>query len=455
MNMTGLILIILLYPFVFLMYALLKNEATPKSGLYYGVRLQKEQRKAEEVLQISQDYQKQMRKWLWIVMLIPLPLVFIPWFSIMLTLWMLWMLLTMVVFFVPFGIANKRMKELKIEKGWKRNEEQLVYAETKAAGTIRKVKWYHFLLPTLVSLAILIGQMMRGEKELSANLMIMLVTYVGITLLFWLMAVWIDRQKTQIISNDSDVNINYTRAKKNQWLRFWVSCTWINVCYMISLPFSIDRMGKFNVVFTIATVCYTMVTLFVAFWTVKKMKMLDNAYESMRDIEIPDDDDNWIWGMAYYNPRDKHSMIEKRIGVGTTINMASKGGKVFVAFCLLTLLSIPAVCVWCIMTEFTPIQLQVTNHQMIASHLTNEYTISKAAIQEIELLTELPEMSRNHGTDMDTLQKGSYYVEEEGNCDVFLNPQNDIFLRVQTTSNIYYLSGCNDVQTREVYERMK
>jgi len=44
----------------------------------------------------------------------------------------------------------------------------------------------------------------------------------------------------------------------------------------------------------------------------------DNDY----DHDIIDDDAYWKWGMIYYNPNDPAIFIEKRFGIGTTVNFA-------------------------------------------------------------------------------------------------------------------------------------
>lgn len=50
-----------------------------------------------------------------------------------------------------------------------------------------------------------------------------------------------------------------------------------------------------------------------------------------RSPESPDDDAHWKAGVFYYNPDDPAFLVDKRIGVGQTVNLAHWGGKVFVA----------------------------------------------------------------------------------------------------------------------------
>lgn len=50
----------------------------------------------------------------------------------------------------------------------------------------------------------------------------------------------------------------------------------------------------------------------------------------------PDDDENyWIWGFIYNNPNDPSFMVQKRFGIGWTINIATPLGKIFLICTLL------------------------------------------------------------------------------------------------------------------------
>ncbi|PHV70930.1 hypothetical protein CS063_07880 [Sporanaerobium hydrogeniformans] len=53
----------------------------------------------------------------------------------------------------------------------------------------------------------------------------------------------------------------------------------------------------------------------------------------------PEDDDNyWVWGSFYNNPNDPSLFVEKRYGVGWTVNIGNKKGKWLLAFLTLFVL---------------------------------------------------------------------------------------------------------------------
>lgn len=448
------ILLACIYPFVLILYFILKNEATPKKGNCFGTILTKEQMGTPEIQQIIKEYYKQM-KWAFIVlMLLPIPMLFIPWFSIYLTLWCVWLIAGIFAFMIPFANANSKIKALKLEKGWKKDGEGQMTVEIKSAGKVRRVKWYQFAAPCILSAAAFVWALVRYHGEKLEALSIAIGSLAFITLLFYGMAVCMDRQKTQVISTDSDVNLNYARAKKNMWKNLWMACAWVNTAYTVSMLFMLDRSFRISRLFMGATIAYILATVVLLFWAIKKKKKIDMVYQEQMDVLPEDDDDNWLWGMLYYNPKDKHSMVEKRVGIGTTMNMAAPAGKAMGVFAGLALLSLPIICIWVILLEFTPIQLSVTGGRLIASQLHEDYSIPVSIMDNITLVEELPKWSKVNGTGMDKLEKGTFRIAEVGGCEVFLNPENNVFIRFEAAGTTYYMSGYDDEETREVYEEL-
>ena len=450
----GSIMTICMYPFVMIMYGMLTGEASPKKGLYYGVTLNKEQAKAPEIAEITKRYNKQMNRiFLWL-MVLPLPALLIPWFSIWFVLFDLWFFATMVGFFLPFFAANKSMKALKEEKGWLTESEAPVYVELKEAGTLRTVKWFQFLPQCFISVVLFVVTMLICSSRDRVGAGIIQGSFAGITFLFWAAALWLDKVKTQVISTNSDVNINYNRAKKRIWKLLWIACSWVNVVYM-GVILVLIAGDVFPEYFLVSSLVYTIIVTILALWMLKKQANLEKKYQDKMDIQVTDDDENWLGGMFYYNPKDRHLSVEKRYGMGsgTTVNLARPAAKVLAAILVLLLLQMPVVSVWMVMLEFTPIELRVEDNLLIGEHIKEDISIPLYSIKDVELLPERPGMSKNSGVGMETVCKGDFYIKEEKlDCEVFLDPRNDLCIKVETSMEVYILGGFDDAQTREVYE---
>ena len=457
MDVLSIILVVSLYPFIPILYFLLKHEGNnPRKGVYFGVSLDKEQAKISELQHITTEYNRQMKMFLWITLLMSVPMFFVPWVSVNYAYWCIWLLVVCVVFFIPFGIANKKLKELKHLKGWYAGEEDVSLTEIKVAGKIRKLKWYHFLVPTLICIGLLIWTIAFPRDEMGVLPIIMAATFGAVTLMFAAMGILMDKQKTEIISTDSDVNVNYARAVKNIWKNFWILLVWVNTIYTGGMLFSLLWEDGLSVMFWILTALYTMASIGLLIWAVQKKSRLDRTYEDKMDVKLRGDDFHWIWGMFYYNSKDKHIMVNKCVGTGTTINLATAAGKGTAIFLLLTLLCLPISSIALLVDEFTPIHLLIEENRVIAYHVEEDYSILLDDIEETELLTELPKIRKNHGTNTDYLLEGNFRIRGEGvSCKVFCNPQNTLFIRLETEDEIYLFSGFDDEETRLVYEAIQ
>ena len=147
-------------------------------------------------------------------------------------------------------------------------------------------------------------------------------------------------------------------------------------------------------------------------------------------------------------------MVENRMGTGTAVNMAKGSGKVMYIIAALCLLIIPVFCVWMILLDFTPINTKVENEKIICTHLSVEYEIPLEEIESYTVITELPEMTKLRGNGMDNVLSGTYEIYREGTIETFLNPQSDLFVKVITEEETYYISGVDDVETQKIIEEI-
>ena len=136
--MTNLIMwgsIIWIIPLVYFMQ---KNETKFKKNIVIGVTLPFEAREDAQVQEILRKFLKQL-KILCIIMLISAVLCMpIRDFGVMMLVYLLWIDVFLVLTYIPYIRCNKALKELKIQRGWKKTQTETV-ANLELAGT--SVKW--------------------------------------------------------------------------------------------------------------------------------------------------------------------------------------------------------------------------------------------------------------------------------------------------------------------------
>lgn len=462
---VNILMLVAMYPMMMIVCYVMYTSMKPKNGLAFGCTISNVRMKDETLKEIERQWSVEMKRNIVITALLPLTAFLIPYASIQISIWTLWVFALIVLLELPFIKANAKVKEVKRGMGWYDKENPEEFIELKAAGEVRRVKTATFLIPFVVSaLAVVLVYVLAfvdngliKKAGYAQDFAIIILMLALLNLLFFWVAQWMDRQKTEVISTQSDVNINYARAKKNIWKDFWLQSSWATTAYVWVCAIALIFYDWFDWVILAGCVVYTFVVMGLAVPVMRKIKEVEARYEKERDIEIDGDDDRyWICGLLYNNPKNKHTMVSQRVGMGTTINIATKAGKIWCAVTVIVMLSVPVLCGWVIFEEFTPISLSIKEDELHANHLKLEHELSLAEIENLELVDDLPKLTKSVGSAMDTLAKGTFRVKGTGEkCVLFLNPQNEKFLRFEVDGQTYYMSGLTDEETMTVYEAIK
>ena len=458
-NIVNVIFFFAMYPVIFLLYFINKGEGKLKQHALFGVRISDSWLSKAECESLQADYRRKMNRNLLIFTVIPFITLLIPYFSISFTIWMIWLLAAIVVFMLPYAQGNQKLKLLKQDRCGIAENATTTYTEIKQAGKIRTLKKTDFLIPNLLCIGMAVFSLISLHDERFELYSVLIITFALCTPLFYLAALWMDRMKTKVISTDSNVNVNYARATKKLWKDFWRICIWCNTAFTAMILIMV-LLKNFSTNLTIDIIlwgsivyCILLLVWCGHIWN-QKMK-LNQQYADKMNMAYEDDENAWIGGIIYYNPKDSHTMVSQKFGMGTTTNMATPAGKATAFIGIISLLIIPISCVWVMMEEFTPISLSITDNTLIAEHWKTDYEIPVDSIFEVTLLEELPRTSKVNGTGMDNLEKGTFRTSEDGKVQCFLNPQNEVFLRFTVNDTIYYMSGYNDSETMEIYKLLR
>ena len=90
--------------------------------------------------------------------------------------------------------------------------------------------------------------------------------------------------------------------------------------------------------------------------------------------------------------------------------------------------------------EFSPITCTVSETELTVSHGITTYTVEKSDVQNVSVLEDLPDCSKQMGTNFPTLYKGTFRVDGYASCEVLLDPTDDDFLLIQTDRKTYIFS---------------
>lgn len=487
----NILMLVGMYPVCFILYFVFKMSGKSRNGIIFGVRIPKDAGLAQEFEELAEEkrkiYYRRMRRTFFAFLFIPCVCFFTSHVSIQFTFWMLWLLTVILFLQLPYIRANRELSCWKKERllGLAASEQRPeAYAGEKAegeeegvldapqesmggaetirrfelreAGAVRRVKAGSYLAPILLSAGAVLFCAFLHEKSNQKYMLWLVVVFALSTPMFYAVAVWMDRQRTAVINRDSEVNLNFARAKKQIWSRYWLLCAWGNTAFTVFSAVIAVREAAWTGWIVWGCVLYSLVLLALCARAASKVRRLEERYEEKTDTALQEEDDaDWLWGCVYYNKSDRRTIVEARTGLGTSTNLATPIGKGLTIFGMICLLALPVVCIWMILLEFTPIRLEIRDNALIAEQLTTDYRIDIGRIAQLELVTELPELSKNAGTGMDNLYKGDWHILYAGDCEVFLNPQNGLFLKFTADGELYYMSAADDEGTFAVYEALK
>lgn len=454
----NIIMLISIYPVLFIIYFVLKNEAIDKKNIILGVTIPKGYLKSEEVEQVTKGYQKRMNRLLFVFAWIPFVTFFIPYFSINFTIHMTWLLFMIVAFHLPFIKGNMKLKEIKEKNRWFVESKSEVIIDTKAVLEKEKEasKFWYFP-PVAISILPLLYEAVRTYgTEMFITSMVTIGSFTAMTILFVWISIFIKRQKAEMVSSNTTLNANLTRARRHVWYQVWMGLAWLNALFTVFTWYILATDLENSLAFIIGTVLYCAVLLYVCISAEFKVRRVQRALTINADMDLMlDEDEYWLFGMFYYNPNDKKILKINRVGMGTTVNLATKIGKGLTVFSALCMLSLPAFSAWLIMEEFTPANVYVQENKIVCEHTKVEYEIPMEKIQSVDFLTELPRTTKINGSGMDNLCKGKYKVQGYGFCSVFYNPQLESYI-ILTLSDKTMIINCNsEEETQTLYHEIE
>lgn len=445
--MFNAIMLAVMLPVLFILYFMLRSEAKPRKNIVLGVTLPYIAREDPEVKGIVGAYKRQLGIVTLALILPPFAALLTKHMSIAMTIYMVWLECVLVGMYVPYIRQHRKLKALKKERGWYSGAAGKAVVDLRAAAAPRRtVSGWWFLPPAILSLVPVFAQFgdIRGNWPFLMVLSIMAALVVSCYFFYRVLY----RQRAEVVDENEALTGALTRVRRHNWARFWLWMAYLSAAYSIG----IWLCGMNGNAVLILSLAYAFALLLIAMRTEFAARRAQYALAANSgQSTYVDEDAHWIWGMFYYNPDDRHILINNRVGMGTTVNFARRSGQIFMGVSALLLLAMPLVGVWMMHEEFTPVQLSVTQEAVVANHCARTYTIPYDEIDEVQRMDVLPQGVRTAGTAMDTVMKGNYRLEGIGNCRVCLDPRVPPFLVIRTADAVYVVGASQSEAAEACY----
>ena len=410
----------------------LRNEAKPKKNIIVGVTLPHEGQSDPAVLALTNRYKREL-KWTCLALTLPVvPGIFLQDFGLSMMLWLDWVLAICVVVNIPFIRCNRALRRLKADRGWRREPSAQAVADLRAAAM--ELKWLSplwFLPPAAMSLVPLLVD--RGLWMVS-------LMDAALVLFFYVCYRWLYRNKAEVVDADTGRTMALTRLRRYNWGKCWLVNAWATGIFFGGMFLVRDERLSIALILV-----YAVVVVVAAAGLELRVRRLQERLTAGSGVDFyVDEDDHWIWGMFYYNPNDNRLVVNARVGMNSTVNLARRSGQVVMGACLALLLAMPLLGVWLMGMERAPVELTVTEEAIVASHYGSVYTVDRDEVAALEVLEELPAIRRVAGTGMASAQTGTFRSQDWGTFTCCVDPRQGPWLLITTTDGRRFLFGASD-----------
>ena len=433
-----------------ILYGIARNSARRQKGLLFGVTVPDTALDLPAVQALIRRFQRETDLLALVMVLVYIPLFFLRTMWVLLSVWIVLFYAAITVPYLPYLKAHKQMKQLKKEQGWAVTPPlrlRVVDTNASEAALPKPIGLWTLVLPLLISLIPLFlpGRTAATRGVVFSDALVIVVC--------WAAGRWTFRRKGEMVTADTALNQTLQRVRRASWDRFWRLMLW-GCAGLNFLMGTVQNAG----IAVMGSIVFLILLMGGTLWMELRLRRTQERL-TQGATALADEDDVWLLGSLYYNPADTRVMVAKRLGLGTTVNLATPVGKwtmaVLAVIIVGSLFVGPAMGV----ADDIPTELELrgdTPAVLVASHGKSEkYTISVDRITDVQLRDSLPECSRTNATGLDHYLEGDFYVTGEGQADFCLDPTDTVFLRVEANGIVYWFTGDSAEETEEIAEELR
>ena len=372
MDLKGLILfygLIIVTTFILFIGIALNINNLNYAGVIYGVRVPNKYRKDIKIENIDKEYKKKSVIYILILTIIFSFLIF-KFQKVFISISYIFIMIFLQ--FYLYSKANKEMKKVKEETGWKKEFENKKYIEIKNLDKKdydNKIDMKWFIIAFLIAILSLIITIVRLKslpdlvpvhfnfnsdvdryadiRTLGGKIEIFLIPIISIfTISIMYICTFIDYKKRKNIKLNGGTyeqikEIENTSFKSTNSMMSGISI--FIAVLMLCITFIITGIIKSTKLgFNITMIITVIMTIYIIIYTIYLMsqnKNINKDYNSKSPEYYIDDDDEFKWGIFYYNPKDKSILSRKRMGIGYDFNYGNEKAIIIVILLSFILIS--------------------------------------------------------------------------------------------------------------------
>ena len=360
----------------------------------------------------------------------------------------------------PYIVIHKELMELKQKNGWFCGKVREITVDTAASRLKnKKVIPIYWLLGSFIIPIVCLALSKSSNLPLSSTLTLPIIDLI-VKIIILLIYKYTKKLKTKVYSEHSEINIALNCERQRLFSLFLTLISYVDSISFFITYLMICGILPYNIIVLVSviTISSFLTVLLIFYYYDKFRKTKQNLISNDDKPIITDDDEYWINGLIYCNPNDNSLLVEKRGGIGMTINFGKKSGKIItyitLAFIALLIIGIP---ILTIAEESTNPSLKVFNSNEVKIDCSFYSTsFSTSDIASISLSENMPDGIRTNGISTDEYSRGHYDLNQYGTSRVYVYNNNPPYIVIKLKDNTYVFFNDKDKSnTLNLYNDLK
>jgi len=253
--------------------------------------------------------------------------------------------LYLLISFFVYLVFHRQMKQIKKDEGWFRQRKQQTYIHTNFRNQKLTVSHALFVIPFVITIIMiawtltnydlfpnkipmnysLTGEVTNWANKSIGTVLFLPLTQFGLAVIFLGINIVIERAKQQISASDPETSLQRNIIFRRRWSGFlFIASIGLIILFTVaqlSLIYSIHPT-VLMIVFLVVIISVISGSVLLSITTGQggsRIKLPTKIDAAVIDY---DDDQYWKLGLFYFNKNDPTVFIEKRFGVGWSVNWA-------------------------------------------------------------------------------------------------------------------------------------
>jgi len=419
---------------------------------YFSIKVPEAYREDPKFKAIQKSYNRAYRVWFIGAGLACLPIFYdTVYFSITYIYFCLYLVFMPLAQVAVFYRGNQAMRRLKAERAWSAGSGFKRQVDISAYNPMAKIPGHRLVY----GLALVIMGLPLALKGMSPAGLVATGLSIMVTLVAIILYRLTKQRPYKLYTDKSQVNLAVNQQIQSLWLRVILFCLLGQVTLNTSTSLLWTyRALNLEVLILLYVALSTLIVLLVFMVGLVSSKRIEGQVKAEDLIQV-DDEDFWVAGIYYANPHDPRSFVDKKSGLGRTMNLGTKKGRLSLAcLSLFIVLVLGGAGLMTISHDLVPHQMTFKDQEVVIDSMGYGEKIPLDAIQSVELLQDVTLTLKLNGIGTDLYSRGAYDTEDQGRCRVYIFKGVYPIIKITTKDQVYLYTDESHQETMATYREL-